>query len=507
MTPASNCPDRRAVPAPGCARFRTAHFLLACMLGATAAGAVAPEATSDERTLNVWTAADDAATGRPAARPKLDLSAAIDARKSYAIPPLEIIAFDVLLNRFNRYREGPGDYDVTAASIRRNARSRWVVDNDPFSVNQFLHPYQGSMYHGFARSAGLNYWEALGYTFAGSAFWEVVGENTLPSRNDQIASGIAGTFLGEALFRMASLSLERDDGLPQFWHELAAAAISPSTGINRLAFGERFKTVFPSRDPAYYSRLNLGFSGTVQNAQGLSTKLERNEAVAEFAMDYGLPGKSDYTYKRPFDYFTFQTTLASGNGVENIMTAGMLAGRDYAIGANYRGIAGLFGRYDYLAPQIFRMSSTAFSLGTVGQVWLTESVALQGTGMVGVGYAAVGTLHGTDERDYHYGVAPQAMLALRLIVGDKYAIDLAAREYFVSRVGAAGNEGNDNIARVDAALTWRITGKHAVSLKYVLSRRDASYFEIGDRSQTRGTIGLYYTLLGHDRFGAVDFRP
>jgi hypothetical protein len=127
--------------------------------------------------------------------------------------------------------------------------------------------------------------------------------------------------------------------------------------------------------------------------------------------------------------------------------------------------------------------------------------------MMGVGYAAVGTLHGTDERDYHYGVAPQAMLALRLIVGDKYAIDLAAREYFVSRVGAAGNEGNDNIARVDAALTWRNSGKHAVSLKYVLSRRDASYFEIGDRSQTRGTIGLYYTLLGHDRFGAVDFRP
>ncbi|MBK8739950.1 MAG: DUF3943 domain-containing protein [Betaproteobacteria bacterium] len=394
MTPASNCPDHRAVP-PRCARFRAAHFLLACMLGVVAAGvaaagAAAPGATDDEQTLNVWTAADDAATGRPAARPKLDLSAAIDARKSYAIPPLEIIGFDVLLNRFNRLREGPGDYDVTAASIRRNARSRWVVDNDPFSVNQFLHPYQGSMYHGFARSAGLNYWEALGYTFAGSAFWEVVGENTLPSRNDQIASGIAGTFLGEALFRMASLSLERDDGLPQFWHELAAAAISPSTGINRLAFGERFKTVFPSRDPAYYSRLNLGFSGTVQNAQGLSTKLERNEAVAEFAMDYGLPGKPGYSYTRPFDYFTFQTALASGNGVENIMTGGILLGRDYAIGASYRGIAGLFGRYDYLAPQIFRMSSTALSLGSVGQVWLTESVALQGTGMMGVGYAAVG---------------------------------------------------------------------------------------------------------------------
>ena len=61
------------------------------------------------------------------------------------------------------------------------------------------------MYHGFARSAGFNYWESAGYTFAGSALWEIVGETTQPSINDQVASGIGGTFLGEALFRMSNL--------------------------------------------------------------------------------------------------------------------------------------------------------------------------------------------------------------------------------------------------------------------------------------------------------------
>jgi hypothetical protein len=477
------------------------------MLGASAAGAVALEMPAEIVTAQSRTAADDDPAARVPARPKLDLSAGIESRKSYAIPPFEIIGFDALLNRLNRHREGPGDYDVTANSIRRNLRSAWVVDNDPFSVNQFLHPYQGSMYHGFARSAGLDYWEALGYTFAGSALWEIAGEKTLPSRNDQIASGIAGTFLGEPLFRMANLVLERDDGLPWIWHELAAAAISPATGFNRLAFGDRFKTIFPSRDPAYYSRLQVGFSGTVQNAQGLSTKLQRNEAVVDFAMDYGLPGKTGYTYTRPFDYFTFQTAVASGNGIENIMTRGLLFGRDYAFGSNYRGILGLYGSYDYLAPQIFRLSSTALSLGTTGQSWLSDTVAIQGTGLLGLGYAAVGTLHGTDERDYHYGVAPQALVALRVIFGDKYSLDLTAREYFVSRVAGANTSGNDNIARADASFTWRISGKHAVSLRYILSRRDASYFSLSDQSQTRGTIGIYYTLLGHDRFGAVDFRP
>ena len=458
---------------------------------------------------STWIAADDDKAAQAAARaqsPKTDWSQEIAARKSYAIPALDIVGFDVLLNRVNRYREGPGDYDVTARSIRRNLRSSWVTDNDPFSVNQFLHPYQGSMYHGFARSAGLNYWEALGYTFSGSAFWEIFGENTLPSRNDQIASGIAGTFLGESLFRMANLVLERNDNFSPFWHEVAAAAISPSTGFNRLAFGDRFKTVFPSRDPEYYSRLQFGFTGTTQNDPGLSTRVRRNEAVADFSMDYGLPGKPDYYYKRPFDYFTFQATVASGNGFENIMTRGLLVGTDYKVGDKYRGIWGLYGSYDYLAPQIFRMSSTALSLGTTGQFWVTNTIAIQGTGLLGLGYAAVGTLRGTDERDYHYGVAPQALVALRLIFGDDYSLDLTGREYFVSKVGATDQNNSDNIARLEAALTWRITGKHAVAFKYILSRRDSSYFSVGDRSQTRGTIGIFYTLLGHDRFGAVDWR-
>ena len=382
---------------------------------------------------------------------------------------------------------------------------KWVVDNDPYSINQFLHPYQGSIYHGFARSAGLDYWQSLGYTFAGSLVWEIAGERTPPSKNDQIASGIAGSFLGEALFRMASLVLEKDE-LPPFWREVAAAAISPSTGFNRLAFGDRFKGIFPSHDPARYSRFTVGVSATTQNDPGTSTHLHRNEGIAEFAMDYGLPGKPGYTYTRPFDYFAVQSTLSTANGFENILTRGMLVGKDYGIGDTYRGIWGLYGSYDYIAPQLFRISSTALSLGTTGQWWLTHDIAVQGTGMVGTGYAAVGTLHGTSDQDYHYGVAPQALAALRFIFDGRASIDLTAREYFVSRVGGTGTQGKDNIIRTDAAITVPIHGRHAVSLRYQLSRRDATVAGFGDLTQTRGTVGLFYTWLGHDRFGAVDWR-
>ena len=83
-----------------------------------------------------------------------------------------------------------------------------MIDRDPFSINQLGHPYQGNIYYGFARSAGLNYWQSLAYTLAGSFLWETAGETTPPSLNDHITSGIGGSFVGEALFRMASLLLE-----------------------------------------------------------------------------------------------------------------------------------------------------------------------------------------------------------------------------------------------------------------------------------------------------------
>jgi len=445
-----------------------------------------------------------------AAEPKTDKPDLWDtgSRKSYVIPALEIIGFDVLLNRYNRhYGEQREDYKVNGSTIKKNLQSEWVTDHDPFKTNQLGHPYQGSMYHGFARSAGLDYWEASAYTFLGSAGWEIAGENTPPSKNDQVASGIGGTFLGEALFRIASLVLEFPGGTSPFWRELTAAVISPSTGFNRLAFGSRFDPIFSSNGAAYYSRFAVGGSHATQSSAGPATTASPNEALADFSIDYGLPGQNDYVYKRPFDYFAFQASASTENGFENVITRGLLFGTDYAAGKNYRGVWGLYGSYDYISPQYFRISSTALSLGTTGQLWLSQSVALQGTVMAGAGYGAVGTLRGVPgDSDYHYGAIPQALVAARLIFGDKTSLDLTGREYFVTRVSSAERAGHDNILRFDAALTWRIHKRHAIALKYLWNHRDASFPDLVDRNQTRATIGIYYTLLGHDRFGATEWR-
>lgn len=438
-----------------------------------------------------------------------EAAAEIEARKAYDVPAYEIVGFDVLVNRYNRYFGSRGsrrDYAVSASSIRQNLRSSWNTDRDPFRTNQLGHPYQGSMYHGFARSAGLGYWESLAYTFAGSAAWEIAGENTRPSKNDQISSGIGGTFLGEALFRMSSLLLERSEA-PRLWRETAAALISPATGFNRLAFGDRFDKVFPGNNPTYYSRMGIGAIGSTRNIQGPSSRdVRQNELQADFLLDYGLPGNPNYGYRRPFDYFTFQGTASSANTFENVMTRGMLVGKEYEEGRHLHGIWGFYGSYDYISPQTFRVSSTALSLGTTFERRLGEGVVLQGSALAGMGYTAVGTVRSASETDYRYGTTPQALLAMRLIFGDAASLDVTGREYFVKHATALGRGGHDNIARADVTLIMRVHEKHAIAIKYLWNRRDASYADLPNRLQERGTFGIFYTLLGHDHFAVVDPR-
>jgi hypothetical protein len=446
-------------------------------------------------------AADDPASHKPV------LSWETGAGKSYFVPALETVGFAFLLNQFDRHFLNDPAYQTTWSSIKANASHKWVVDNDPFSVNQFGHPYQGTIYYGFARSAGLNYWEALGYTLAGSTLWEIAGETTPPSKNDQIATGIGGTFLGEPLFRMSNLLLERADGTPSGWRELGAALISPPTGFNRLAFGKRFDTVFPSRDAAYYAQLQIGGSYSAHlTDQGVTQPIQHGVGNLTFAMSYGLPGQPGYAYTRPFDYFDFEVTAATSNLVESIMSRGLLVGTDYAIGSNYRGVWGLYGSYDYVSPQTFRISSTALSLGTTAQWWLSKEVALQGTALGGVGYGAAGTIHGQGERDYHYGLTPQALVAMRMIFGERAALDLVGRDYFVSSVASTEQRGSENIIRGEASATVRIYRRHAITVKYIVSHREANYPDLGDRHQNLGTVWLFYTLLGNTRFGAVEWR-
>jgi hypothetical protein len=175
-------------------------------------------------------------------------------------------------------------------------------------------------------------------------------------------------------------------------------------------------------------------------------------------------------------------------------------------------VGGLFGHYDYLSPQVFRLSTTAISLGTVAQWWLSRKIALQGTALGGLGFGAAGTVGDRAERDYHYGLVPQTLLGLRLIFGDRAMLEATGRQYYVAGTGSGGGVktnqfGQEIILRANVGLTVRVYGPHAIGLQYLISSRNTGSLDLRDRHQSVETVTLSYNFLGHDRFGAVEWRP
>ena len=418
------------------AKIPTTRFPLARLLALVLACASAGASRAQDSPASPWPA--KAASAPDASEPD----------RSFALPALEIATFDLLLSNFNRATSGSHDRDVSWPSIEHNLRGPWVVDNDPFSTNQFAHPYQGSLYHSAGRSMGLNYWQASALTFAGSAWWEITGEKTPPTKNDQVASGIAGSFFGEPLFRMAHLVGDHSS-VPAAWRPWLASAISPPVGLNRQLFGARFGAVFEDHDPAYYSRLHVGGNRVTNDNFASSNGVRTNAAQVDYAMDYGLPGKPGYSYDRPFDHFAW--------------------------GDSVRGIAGVYGGYEYLAPQIFRVSTTSVSPGTTPQWWATEHLAIQGGVSGGVGYAAASsTLRDVDSTEDHYGMAPRGAVNLRVIEGERLSLDVAGRLVSLGKI-ANRRAGRDDVSRIEPALTWRVAGPHAIGVSYVWSHRSAAF--------------------------------
>jgi hypothetical protein len=440
--------------------------------------------------------------------------------RSTLLPAGEIAGFLALLNEYdriayaNQYEDGKKVYAVTFNSAWDHLRrERWVHDRDPFNVNQFGHPYEGATMYGLARSSGQGFWRSLVLADAGSFAWEMAGETDPPSINDILTTGQAGTLLGETLYRLSDLVVRDNGGQRNFSHTLLADVLSPPRAVNRRAFGEHYRTELADSAPATSWQIRLGATADAlaHDYSKPSTLLNR-DAAAEFWMSYGLPGKPGYDYDRPLDYFDFQASLLSNtnNPIESVMLRGLLLGRKTSAASSARGIWGLYGSYDYIAPFLFRVSSTALSLGTTQQVWLAPRLALQTSMLGGVGYGAAGTTTVTpstptsaEVRDYHFGVTPQALLSFRLIAGDRLSLDADGREYYVSGLGSDDVHGSETIFRGNVGASLRIIGGHTLGVRYVSSNRDAKYGKFPDRRFTEGTVTVVYSFLGPNRFGAV----
>ncbi|UCF64787.1 MAG: DUF3943 domain-containing protein, partial [bacterium] len=89
----------------------------------------------------------------------------------------EVAASNIFIWSINRYlREDNYSFQIGWRTIETNLRHGFEWDPNNFMTNFFAHPYHGSTYFNAARTNGLNYWESIPFTFAGSMMWEIYME-------------------------------------------------------------------------------------------------------------------------------------------------------------------------------------------------------------------------------------------------------------------------------------------------------------------------------------------
>ena len=480
----------------------TALLLLAAPAALAVAEAPAPPAAVPPSTPSTVGEAPRATTAQdpePAAPPSSLMLGVLEG-------PLGV---SLVLNLGGRIFKSEEDtFDVTFKTWFDNLEAEWEYDPNKFQTNQLAHPYQGSLYFTTGRSLGLGFYTSAALTTLGSWFWETAMEIHPPSVNDQITTSVAGSLLGEVLYRLSSIALGGAEK-PGVWRELGAAAIAPMHGVNRLAYGDKYRDRRVLGIPWYgEAGTSVGFASRTE-VDGATSHDDLSDVTIAGRVLHGVPGAEGFRFRHPFDYFdaTLSLTLnkdaLGAQAFGSILIRGLVLGRPYGEGTN-AGLWGLFAAYDYISPEVFRASSSNVAFGTVGHRELGHGFSMQGTAYAGVGFGAAGVAQEIEGlRDYHFGLQAVGLGELNLYWAQRVRLRGAARVYLVGEKLSPDADSYEDIQYGIADLVYRVTGPHALAVEYTGGRRKARYPDVPDVHMSVHQVGLSYRFVSDPGLGAA----
>lgn len=228
----------------------------------------------------------------------------------YAAAFAEMTFTNYAISAVNTRWFGANFSQVDASTMLSNLQSPWVWDNDVFITNELGHTYQGALYFDEARGNNINFYYSALYSFAGSWGWETFMENNPPSLNDMMRTGISSDVMGEALYRMAGLLLDRSDtsGM-RFLREIGALLISPGAALADMMSGDMFSVDQDFHvNPPYQAFLSTGMRATGGLLSDSSGNKEQDNGRAGFGIELNMfYGDGLVTSFTPFDAFHFFT--------------------------------------------------------------------------------------------------------------------------------------------------------------------------------------------------------
>jgi hypothetical protein len=418
--------------------------------------------------------------------------------KVWLVPAVEVIAFDAGLWAVDRYALDADYSHVSWGSVGRNLRGPWIHDDDDFNTNQLLHPWHGANNFTAARSAGHGFWTSAAFAAGGALAWELAGETQAPSFNDLVMSSWGGTVLGETLFRVSRLVLDRKSR-PGVVRRVGAFVLAPAAGLNDALLGGVICDPDPPVPP-YRARLSFGGAAGVADALEGRVSIPASARLG-FTMDYGLA--ADIDPHAPFDHFRMSFQYLSGGGAPwNALDSvrgpawllsidGLLAGGSTPTGGGGRTLYGLFGTFDFGGPVLLRVSEAGIgpgvSVGTGPGTVRAEATLLAAATFGSAG----GRTPLVNERDYQHALGSLVVARGRLALGERAALEAGVRAFFVPQAIGGGSE---QVAVGEAALVVRLVGPHAIAVEALRAERQASYLKSVYAERT-SILGLSYAVL------------
>ncbi|MDR0829625.1 MAG: DUF3943 domain-containing protein [Prevotellaceae bacterium] len=272
-------------------------------------------------------------------------------KKSFGplIAASEVIVLNAGVHIFDRFILKTDWAQVKFSDIGNNFKKGFVWDNDYLSTNMFWHPYHGGLYFNSARANGLNFWQSVPYSFAGSFIWEFFGETNYPSINDLLATSIGGMAIGEMTHRVSHLVLnDSKHGIERVGREILAGIISPMDMLNRILSGKAWHHS-PFDETQNVEKPNFVINLAVQNR--FMTDLDNNRNNSNVALGFtAIYGNPFADQKRlPYDYFTANidfNIIGKQPLISNGSIIGLLWGNNWEK-KNYNFLAGVFQHFDY----------------------------------------------------------------------------------------------------------------------------------------------------------------
>ena len=424
--------------------------------------------------------------------------------RGFFIASAEVLGVNFAVNAFDSIVL-KADFAKTNPSFmwKHLSSGKWEFDQNTFAVNQFAHPYAGSLYFNAGRANGFNFWQSFAFAAFGSLMWEYTMENEPPSFNDLIHTPIGGSFLGE-MFHRIYLSL--DDKYPYLsW------IASPQAAFNRLLTGEKAPReeggieAFSLRLSADHIDSAFGFSDNAYQDKGY-----RNVVSGGIGFDilYGNPYVRDV--KKPFERFTLSTDASfDGNYYDiKIFADGFLRSSVFEANDAVATTLALDLSYDFIMATDLNYQNNSFGFSVRQRYALPHKWTIEWKSGMGATYLGASDYYfnlkankrkskydGSEQRLYDLGIGGNAKAEFKAANpwAGTFFLDGAFSAFYTipGSVPPEGSSGYNLIWYGNAAYEHCVYKNYYAGLSFFLYQKFGFYTKGSDVFQTTSDWKLY----------------